>query len=283
MQMLLPLKTMTYNHGPNKGNEIMTEATKRQGEISNLHPVPATASREEELSSKLAELTKEMNQFTYIVSHDLQAPLRTVTGFLELLVKRYGDKLDDSAKQYIEYAVKGAAKMKDLVFDLLEYSRLNNALNFAEVDLNAALEESKEKLSAAIEESRAVIRADKLPVITGDKKQIVQMLAHLLQNAIMFRSTAAPEIDVIVEEEKGKLKIGVKDNGIGIDAAYHEKIFIIFRRLHTDEAKYPGTGTGLAVCKKIAALHGGTIWVESVIGKGSTFWVTLPAKQEINL
>lgn len=257
----------------------MTEATKLKSEISSLHPVPATTSREEELSCKLAELTKEMNQFSYIVSHDLQAPLRTVTGFLELLVKRYGDKLDDSGKQYIEYAVKGAAKMKDLVFDLLEYSRLNNALDFAEVDLNAALEESKEKLSAAIEESGAVIRAANLPVIKGDKKRIVQMLVHLLQNAIKFRGTAAPEIDVILEEEKGILKIGVKDNGIGIDAAYHEKIFIIFRRLHTDEVKYPGTGTGLAVCKKIAELHGGTMWVESEIGKGSTFWVTLKIKQ----
>ena len=169
--------------------------------------------------------------------------------------------------------------MKDLVFDLLEYSRLNNALNFGEVDLNAALEESKDKLSAAIGESGAVIRADKLPVITGDKKQIVQMLVHLLQNAIKFRSTAAPEIDIILKEEKGLLKIGIRDNGIGIDAAYHEKIFIIFRRLHTDEAKYPGTGTGLAACKKITELHGGTIWVESETGKGSTFWFTLPVKQ----
>ena len=257
----------------------MTEAVKIKTEMSNLHPVPATTAREEELNNKLAELTKEMNQFSYIVSHDLQAPLRTVTGFLELLVKRYGDKLDDSAKQYIEYAVKGASKMKDLVFDLLEYSRLNNALSFAEVDLNAALEESKEKLSAAIEESGAVIRADKLPVITADKKQVVQMLGHLLQNALKFRSALPPEIYIILQEEKGMLKIGVKDNGIGIDAAYHEKIFIIFRRLHTDEVKYPGTGTGLAVCKKVTELHGGTIWVESEIGKGSIFWFTIPVQQ----
>lgn len=257
----------------------MTEAAKLKIEMSNLHPVPVTTAREEELSNKLAELTKEMNQFSYIVSHDLQAPLRTVTGFLELLVKRYSDKLDDSAKQYIEYAVKGAVKMKDLIFDLLEYSRLNNAMSLAEVDLNAALEESKEKLSAAIEESGAVIRADKLPLITGDKKQLVQMLGHLLQNALKFRSAAIPEIDIILKEEKGYLKIGIKDNGIGIDPAYHEKIFIIFRRLHTDEVKYPGTGTGLAVCKKIAELHGGTIGVESEIGRGSTFWLTLPVKQ----
>ena len=169
--------------------------------------------------------------------------------------------------------------MKDLVFDLLEYSRLNNVLSFAEVDLTEALEESKEKLAATIEESGAVIRADKLPVITADKKQIVQMLGHLLQNALKFRSTLPPEIDIIVTEEKGLLKIGIKDNGIGIDAAYHEKIFIIFRRLHTDEVKYPGTGTGLAVCKKISEMHGGTMWVESETGNGSTFWLTLPVKQ----
>lgn len=235
--------------------------------------------REEELSNKLAELTKEVNQFTYIVSHDLQAPLRTVTGFLELLEKRYGDKLDASAKQYIDYAVKGVAKMKTLVFDLLEYSRLSSAEpGFTEVDLNKVLQEAEEKMSATINDTGAMITSDKLPQVMANKKQMLQLFEHLLQNAMKFRDGKEPVITVISRKEEDNYVIGIKDNGIGIDPAFFEKIFIIFRRLHNDETKYKGTGAGLAVCKKIIELHGGTIWVESELNTGSTFWFTLRNK-----
>lgn len=233
----------------------------------------------EELNNKLADLTKEINQFTYIVSHDLQAPLRTVTGFLELLEKRYGDKLDESAKQYIGYAVNGVLKMKNLIFGLLEYSRLSSAIKeFEKVDLNIVMQEVKEKFQTVIEEAGALVTVGHLPVVMADKAQMEQLLQHLLGNALKFRSAAVPEIDITLKNENDFWRIAVKDNGIGIDPAFSEKVFIIFRRLHTDDAKYGGTGIGLAVCKKITELHGGTIWVESALDKGSTFYFTLPVK-----
>jgi chemotaxis family two-component system sensor kinase Cph1 len=253
----------------------MTEAAKLNRQ-TNMHPLP---DREEELTNKLAELTKEVNQFTYIVSHDLQAPLRSVTGFLELLEKRHGDKLDDSAKQYIGHAVKGATKMKNLVFDLLEYSRLNSVeLEFTELDLNQVLQEAAEKMTETINEMGAIITSDNLPKVMANKKQVLQLFGHLLQNALKFRNESAPVITVISKEDENNCVIGIKDNGIGIDPAFLEKIFIMFRRLNSDETKYPGTGAGLAICKKIVELHGGAIWIESELRSGSTCWFTLPGK-----
>lgn len=234
-------------------------------------------SEAEKLNLKLAELTKEMNQFTYIVSHDLQAPLRMITGFLELLERRYGDKLDDAAKQYIAHAVQGAATMKERVFDLLEYSRLSSVAAVpAPVDLNEIMDEVKEKLLPALEKTGAIVTADRLPVITGCRERLAQLLYHLIENALKFRSGAVPEINIMAKKENASWVIGIRDNGIGIDPAFFEKIFIIFKKLHSDEANYGGTGTGLAVCKKIAEMHGGAIWVESGVGKGSTFWFSIP-------
>ncbi len=233
----------------------------------------------EDLANKLAELTKEMNQFTYIVSHDLQAPLRMVTGFLELLEKKHGAKLDESAKQYIDYAVKGANKMKSLIFDLLEYSRVSSVVKEpAEVDLNEILLEVKEKLMPVIEDSGAIITNDNLPLVMADRKKMLQLFEHLLGNALKFCSKTVPEISITAKEENGFWVIAVNDNGIGIDPAFAEKIFVVFRRLHNDDAKFAGTGIGLAICKKIAELHGGTIWVESAVDKGSSFFFTLPVK-----
>lgn len=233
-----------------------------------------------ELKSQLEDMAKEMNQFTYIVSHDLQAPLRTITGFMELLVKRYGDKLDEAAKQYIDYAVKGTLKMKNLIFDLLEYSRLNTSIKeLSETDLNVVMDEVKEKYIAAIEGTGASIHVDDLPVVNASKKQMLQLFGHLLDNAVKFRGELAPEVMISAKRDKEYWIFSVKDNGIGIEPSFFEKIFIVFRRLSTDEVRYPGTGIGLALCKKIAELHGGTIWVESEPGKGSTFYFTLPSKQ----
>ncbi len=231
----------------------------------------------EALSCNLSEMLKESNQFTYIVSHDLQAPLRMITGFLELLEKKYGDKLDTSAKQYIDFAVKGAVKMKNLIFDLLDYSRLNTLpKEFVEIDLNEILSEVIEKFSSVIEETNTRITTSKLPVVVADKRLMLQMFHHLIDNAVKFRSEAAiPEIAVSVREDDGKWLISVKDNGIGMDPAFSEKIFTVFRRLHSDENKYRGTGIGLAMCKKIAELHGSNIWVESEVGNGSCFFFTL--------
>ena len=179
----------------------MKEAKHINGTMVNLQAVPEIKSRESEvLANKLESVTKEMNQFTYIVSHDLQAPLRTITGFLELLEKRYGDKLDDSAKQFIGFAVRGAAKMKNLVFDLLEYSRLSSAdLEISEVDLNTIVQEVKEKLSPAFEETQASLTTCHLPVVMANKKQMGQLFEHLLGNALKFRGAEVPEINITLK------------------------------------------------------------------------------------
>jgi light-regulated signal transduction histidine kinase (bacteriophytochrome) len=229
------------------------------------------------LRSRLAELTRETNQFTYIITHDLQAPLRMVAGFLELLEKKYGDKLDDGGKQYIEYAVKGSQKMKTLIFDLLEYSRLSSIVHeHEEIDMNELLKEVKDKMSPAIERTGAHIITEELPKVKGSRKQLSQLMEELLTNALKFNKSSVPQISIGAERTDEFWKISITDNGIGIDPAFFERIFIIFKRLHADESIYTGTGTGLAICKKIAELHGGTIQVSSEPGKGSTFYFKLP-------
>lgn len=260
----------------------MKEIIEMNGELINLQrELAETKEQEKNLNDKLSELNKEMNHFAYIVSHDLQAPLRMVTGFLELLEKKYGDQLDDTAKKYIGFTVKGANKMKNLIFDLLEYSRLNTvAREVTEVDLNLAMQGAKEKLATTIEETGAVFTADHLPVVMASKAQMVQLFQNLFSNPLKYRSAGAPEIKITSRKENNFWVIGVKDNGPGIEEAFFEKIFIVFRRLHNDDDKYSGTGIGLALCKKIIELHGGTIWVESVVGNGSTFYFTLPCSEQ---
>ena len=229
------------------------------------------------LEAKLVEVTKEMNQFTYIVSHDLQAPLRMVTGFLELLEKKHGDKLDESAKQYIDFAVKGASRMKKLVFDLLEYSRLSTIVKeYTETDLNEIVQETKTKFQPVIEETGAVITTSQLPVIIAERAQMVQLFDHLIGNALKFRNTKEILISIALRSENGITSIAIKDNGVGFEMSFAEKIFVVFRRLYSDESKYSGTGIGLAMCKKITELHKGNIRAESETGKGSTFYITLP-------
>lgn len=229
------------------------------------------------LQKKLDGLVKETNQFTYIITHDLQAPLRMVTGFLELLEKKYADKLDAGAKQYIEHAVKGSSKMKALIFDLLEYSRLSSVTyEFDETDLNEVINETREKFISTIEEKGIQLRSDNLPVVRGNSKLLIQFFSHLVDNAIKFISNRSPEIIIDANRCANGWQISVTDNGIGIDPAHFEKIFVIFRKLHTEETGYGGTGTGLAICRKIAELHNGTIEVSSQPGKGSIFTLNIP-------
>lgn len=228
------------------------------------------------LKTELDAAIAEMNQFAYIVSHDLQAPLRMVTGFLELLVKRYEDKLDEQAKQYIGYAIKGTEKMKRLIFDLLEYSRVSTTDEaFEEVDLNEVFLELAEKMNTVLREAGVRLFTGQLPVVRGRHKQLLQLFSQLVDNAVKFNN-AAPEITVSAERTGTAWKISVTDNGIGIDPAFFDKIFLVFRRLYADEEKYKGTGIGLAICKKIAERHGGTIGLEATPGAGSTFWITIP-------
>ena len=229
------------------------------------------------LQQKMDDLIKETNQFTYIITHDLQAPLRMITGFLELIEKRYAMQLDDTGKQYISYAMKGSVKIKSLIFDLLEYSRVSSIAQIdEEVDLSEILKKVMEDLAPEISTTGARITAGYLPVIHADKRLMNLLFYHIVENAIKFRSSAVPEINIATVQGSRGREVHFTDNGIGIDPAFYEKIFLIFRRLHTDEEKFPGSGTGLAICRKVAKLHGGDISVESKPGNGSVFKVWLP-------
>lgn len=234
---------------------------------------------EEKLKSTVDELdrsNKELERFAYVASHDLQEPLRMVASYTQLLANRYKGKLDSEADVFINYAVDGANRMKKLISDLLAYSRLSKKMEMKETDLNVLIENVRNVLALAIKESGALIIADPLPPVKGDETQLFQLFQNLLANAIKFRNSKSPEITIKAKRDKNEWIISVSDNGIGIDPAYYNKIFIVFQRLHAGN-KYQGTGIGLAICKRIVENHGGRIWVESDSNKGSRFYFTLPA------
>jgi light-regulated signal transduction histidine kinase (bacteriophytochrome) len=208
----------------------------------------------------------------------LQEPLRMITSYVQLLAKRYKDKLDDDANDFIEYAVDGSNRMRILISSLLEYSRVNRMKPFEKIDLNELLEDVLKNLKDQIYENNAIIKINTLPVISGDPVLISQLFQNLIANAIKFRRLTKPQIIISCKQENNEYLFSVKDNGIGIQKAYKEKIFIIFQRLHNKE-KYPGTGIGLAICKKIVERHGGKIWLESELDKGSTFHFTIKNKE----
>jgi light-regulated signal transduction histidine kinase (bacteriophytochrome) len=218
----------------------------------------------------------ELEQFAYVASHDLQEPLRMITGYTQLLAKRYGDRLGQDAGEYIGFMVDGAKRMRQLIQDILTYSRAGRGDRpFAATDFDQVLRQSLVTLQLAIEESGALVTHDELPTIDCDPGQMAQLMQNLLGNAIKYRDGRAPEIHVSCRRREADWLFGVKDNGIGIEPQYAERVFIIFQRLHTRE-EYDGTGIGLAVCKKIVERHGGKIWLESTPGQGSTFFFTLP-------
>lgn len=234
------------------------------------------------LESALDELRRsntELEQFAYVASHDLQEPLRMVGSYCQLLARRYKDKLGEDGLEFIGYAVDGAERMQKLINDLLMYSRVGTrGKTPAPVALEKTLAAVEQNLKIAIEESGGRVTHDPLPAIVGDDVQMIQLFQNLIGNALKFRGDAAPAVHVGVAEEpgdQGRVRISVRDNGIGIEPAYFERIFLIFQRLH-ERGKYPGTGIGLAVCKKIVERHGGTISVASTPGAGSTFSFTLP-------
>jgi PAS domain S-box-containing protein len=229
----------------------------------------------EKRASELAASNAELERFAYIASHDLQEPLRMVSSFMQMLKKRYGGQLDERADQYIHYAVDGADRMKALISDLLEYSRVGSAKeNFAVVDMAAVLQEVKDIFRDRIQATHAVLEAGVLPEIRGDRGQLAQLLQNLVGNALKYHREERPVVRVQATEEPFYWKFSVEDNGIGIDPSFFDKIFIVFQRLH-NKNDYSGTGIGLAICKKIVERHGGRIWVDSQPGKGSTFYFTI--------
>ncbi len=225
----------------------------------------------------LARSNADLEQFAYVASHDLQEPLRMVSSYCQLLAQRYKDKLDSEAMEFIQFAVDGARRMQVLINDLLQYSRVSTrGKPFEPVNLTAVLEDAKANLRFAIEESGAVITNDPLPTVAVDRTQMTQVMQNLLGNAIKFRNEKPPRIHVGVTRDKKWWEISVRDNGIGFEQKFADRIFGVFQRLHTRE-QYPGTGIGLAVVKKIVERHGGRIRAESEPGKGSCFTFTLPA------
>jgi signal transduction histidine kinase len=235
---------------------------------------------QEKLKKTMAELARsnaELEQFAYVASHDLQEPLRMVSSYVQLLARRYEGKLDTDADEFIGFAVDGANRMQRLIDDLLMYSRVGTrGKPFEPTDCNSVLDHTLVNLTTAIEESRAVITHGQLPTVTADEAQMVQLFQNLISNAIKFRGEDRPRIHISAKQNNSECALSVSDNGIGIDPEYYKRIFVIFQRLH-GKNHYPGTGIGLAVCKRIVDRHGGRIWLESELGKGSTFCFTLPA------
>ncbi len=232
-----------------------------------------------QLRRSMDELTRsnqDLEQFAYVASHDLQEPLRMVASYTQLLEKRYKEQLDEDARDFIHYAVDGANRMQRLINDLLTYSRVQTrGRPFDVLDLNRALGIARANLASAINDSSSVVTHDELPSVYGDESQLVSLFQNLISNAIKFRGEHPPRIHLHTDEGADMWKISVADNGIGIHPDFHDRIFEIFQRLHT-RSEYPGTGIGLALCRRIVERHGGNITVESSEGQGTTFRFTLP-------
>lgn len=227
-------------------------------------------------AEELAASNTELEHFAYVASHDLQEPLRMVSSFLQLLEKKYKDQLDETAKTYITFATNGAAQMKKLILDLLEYSRVGTSKEeTTDTDMNEVVQNVLEIMKSKIREAGAEVEVEKLPVLPNtSKSQMLQLMQNLLSNALKYHGEKKPKVRICAREEDGKWVFSVKDNGIGIDPKFQDKVFIIFQRLH-NKAEYSGTGIGLSICKKIVERHGGKIWVESGAGEGSTFYFSI--------
>ena len=231
---------------------------------------------EQEKAAELARSNADLKAFAHVVSHDLKEPLRVITGFLGLLEKRYKDKLDKNGVEYIKFTVDGAKRMDQLIKDILDFSQVGSKnKEFKSTDCLSVLSEAIANLQVAIQESGAVITHDSLPTVMADSTLLTSLFQNLLGNAIKFHGDEAPKVHISAERKKAEWVFSVRDNGIGIDKKFLEDIFNPFRRLHTRD-EYPGTGIGLAACKKIVEQHGGRICVESEIGKGATFYFTIP-------
>ena len=226
-------------------------------------------------NQELARSNAELEQFAYVASHDLQAPLATIASYAQLLEKRYKDQLDSQAIKFIGNIVHGCTRMQTLIDDLLEYSRVGRSQRpFELVDCNQVIQQTIANLQGAINDTEAVVTYNNLPTVMGDISQLLQLFQNLVGNAIKYRQDAAPTVHITASKQNENWLFSISDNGIGIAPQHQERIFQIFQRLHT-QREYSGTGIGLAICQKIAERHGGSIWVDSEPGQGSTFYFTL--------
>ena len=247
--------------------------------VGMVHDITERKRAEEDLQKALSELersNRELEQFAYVASHDLQEPLRMVASYVKLLEKKYRGQLDEKADQYIHFAVDGALRMQKLIEGLLAYARIGRGGEFTLVNTDNIVSQVVSDLAESLQESRAVITKDDLPTVSGDETLFMQLFQNLIRNAVKFRKPeVTPQVHVSAKKEGREWIFSVRDNGVGIDQAYANRIFLIFQRLHTRE-EYPGTGIGLALCKKIVERHHGRIWVESVPDEGATFFFAIP-------
>ncbi len=250
------------------------------GAIVDLTERTAQAQALRKANEALERSNIELQRFAYVASHDLQTPMRTIAGFVELLGVKYGDQMDQSARDWIRRSVQATKHLQSMVSDLLEYSRFDSHPHpFERVDLAEVFDEVVVLLQSAITESGAIVtREDSLAHVEGNRSQLAQLFLNLIGNAIKYRGDPPLRVTVSTQRLAEELRVSVADNGIGIDPSCHEKIFEIFRRLHTNQ--YPGTGIGLAVARRIVHGHGGRIWVDSSLGRGSTFHFTIKACAE---
>ena len=228
------------------------------------------------INDELRRANVDLKQFAYAASHDLQEPLRMITSYSQMLVKGHRGEFDDEAALCVKFITTGTQRMRELLADLLVYTQVNEAVDASEfVDLNSVLEKETENLKISIDESRAVITYDELPRVRGHEAHFLQIFQNLISNAIKYRTARPLRIHVAVRQTEEAWLFSVADNGMGIDPAYHQIIFGVFKRLHGRDV--PGTGIGLAICQRAVERYGGRIWVESQIDEGSTFFFTLPA------
>jgi chemotaxis family two-component system sensor kinase Cph1 len=231
-----------------------------------------------QLAQDLERSNAELKKFAYVASHDLQEPLNQVANYVQLLEMRYQDELDEDAKEFISFTVEGVSLMQTLIDDVLAYSKVDiQGIEFELTEVETALDRALANLRGRISESGAVITHDELPTVMADSTQLMQLFQNLIGNAIKFRSNQPPKIHVGASRLEDAWLFSVRDNGIGIDPQFSDRIFVIFQRLHTRD-EYPGTGMGLAICKKIVECHRGHIWVESQLGQGATFYFTIPVE-----
>jgi light-regulated signal transduction histidine kinase (bacteriophytochrome) len=228
-------------------------------------------------AKELENANRDLEQFAYVASHDLQEPLRMISSYTQLLERKYKDQLDQDANDYIHFVVDGAIRMQKLLINLLDFSRVTTRSKpFEQVDTKTIAGQAISNLQQLIRENTALITNDDLPVIQADEMQILQVFQNLIENAIKFKKkTELLKIHITCTKQHEMYQFSVADNGIGIEMQYHDRVFIVFQRLHSAK-DYPGTGIGLSICKRIIERHGGTIWFESTVNEGTTFYFTIP-------
>ena len=253
----------------------LAEETQR-AVINILEDYSVEKERIEKMNIKLTNINKEIEQFAYIASHDLQEPLKTLSNFVGLFLKKYEGKLDNDANRYLAVIVGATVRMQALIRDLLDYSKIEKDKNKTAIDCNVLLKDILNDMAVSIAESKVEIYSEQLPVINGYFLGLKSLFQNLISNAIKFRkSDLNPIVNITAQMIDEEWLFAIKDNGIGIDKVYYKKLFIVFQRLHNKD-EYVGTGIGLARCKKVVELHGGRIWLESELHIGSTFYFTIP-------